>query len=60
MMNIIEFERELNAHDAAVKCRNAANKLQNNIFRVYCRDQSTENHHKHGKANVDTLLAGAI
>jgi hypothetical protein len=42
MMNIIEFERELNAHDAAVKCRNAANKLQNNIFRVYCRDQSTE------------------
>ena len=59
IMNAVKFDGELNAHDAAIKCRDAANKLQSNIFGIYCRDQSTENHHKHGEANVDTLLAGS-
>ena len=58
IMNAVKFNGELNAQDAAVKCRDTTDELQSNIFGVDCRNQSTKNHHQHGKANVDTLLAG--
>lgn len=32
IMNAVKFDGELNAHDAAIKCRDAANKLQSNIL----------------------------
>ncbi len=57
MVDIVQFERKLQSHNAAVKCHHAANQLKDDILRVDRRNQSSNNHYKHGVANVNALFA---
>lgn len=57
MMDTIKLNRKLNAHNAAIKRRDAANQLQHDIFGIYRRNHPANYHHKHRVTDVNTLLA---